>query len=143
MKIIFLDIDGVMNCQMTWRTTRKNGFDSGPSKVLKYILDATGAYVVVSGALGRTIAFEDLKTMFQRVGIDSQRIFGVTDFIGTRGNDITNWLNEHPGITERYILIDDAGLDDVQPHGRRLVHTLSREGLLPSDAPTAIRLLNE
>lgn len=143
MKVIFLDIDGVMNRRDTAPRTRSAGFDPVPISCLNEILAATGASIVVTGALGHAMYLDDLKLFFQHSGISGDVIIGVTEFGGgTRGEDITAWLDEHPDHREYYIVIDDAGIEDIRPHGSRFIKTDWNTGLTPACIPHAVRLLN-
>jgi hypothetical protein len=144
LNIIFLDIDGVMNNSGTAYTTLRGSFDPVPTRCLKDILRATGAKIVVSGAMGRAMPFEELRAYFRRHDIDGETVIGTTTYHGgTRGQDISRWLEDHPGIATAYILIDDAGLDQVTPHGTHLVCTQWHVGMTPGHARQAIRLLNK
>ena len=51
MKVIFLDVDGVLNCQKTEAKCRGFiGVDSKKVKLLKKIVDATDAKIVLSSS---------------------------------------------------------------------------------------------
>ncbi len=142
-KIIFLDIDGVMNRRETAPRNRFVGFDPVPVNCLNEILAATGASIVVTGALGRSMYLDDLKLFFQHSGISGDLIVGVTAFLGgTRGEDISAWLEEHPDHRKCYIVIDDAGPEDIRPHCSRFIKTNWETGLTPACIPHAVRLLN-
>ncbi|MCC6934337.1 MAG: hypothetical protein IT406_01400 [Candidatus Yanofskybacteria bacterium] len=143
MKVIFLDIDGVMNNSETAPKLLQQGFDPVPLRCLLEILAATDAKIVVSGALGRVFEFEDLQLFFDCHGIPKDRVIGATRNTGTtRGGDISAWLAEHPGHAERYLVIDDADLDQIRPHGPRFLKTEWHIGLTPAHVRRAIRMLN-
>ena len=141
MKIIFLDIDGVMNCRATAYGTLEKGFDATAGVLLRRIVEETGALIVVTGALGRTVSFDELKEYFERVEISGDLVLDVTKG-GHRGAEISQWLLENPGIATFYIVIDDSDRQHVAPHDLRLVHTSWETGLTPADAALAITLLN-
>lgn len=143
MKIIFLDIDGVMNCMATAYQTRRKGFDLIPSALLRRIIQETGAKIVVSGALGRAVALDILRGYFERAGIPGDTVIGVTDTVGRRGEDISQWLHAHPEGITGYILIDDADAAQVAPHENVTVRTNWFTGMSYANAEQAIAFLNQ
>ncbi len=144
MKIIFLDIDGVMNKSQTASRTRIDGFDAVPSTCLREILASTGAKIVVTGALGRIMPLEVLRGYFRHAGIDGDVVLGVTKNYGsTRGECISLWLHENASMVTCYIVIDDADESEVSPHENCLVHTQWNIGLSQVDADRAIMLLDQ
>ena len=103
MKVIFLDIDGVLNCSKT-SNPRKFPYvvDRRLLTRLQKLLDRTGAKVVLTSSW-----------RLDPVGLFAARHAGVP-FIGTspdkprspRCKEILDWLSEHPRVT-RYAVIDD------------------------------------
>jgi hypothetical protein len=111
MKVIFLDIDGVLNCDKT-PNPRKFPYivDKKLLVRLKKLLDRTGAKVVLSSTW-----------RCDPVGLFAAKHWGVP-FIDVcpdkprspRGKEITSWLADHPKVT-RFVVIDDEDdeLDDL------------------------------
>ena len=111
MKIIFLDIDGVLNCDKT-PNPRKFPYivDRKLLARLKKLLDRTGAKVVLSSSWRCDPA-----------GLFAAKHWGVP-FIGVcpdkpkspRRKEMLAWLSGHPRVT-RYAVIDDEDdeLDDL------------------------------
>jgi hypothetical protein len=111
MKVIFLDIDGVLNCD---KTPNPRGFPYIVDKKLlarfEKLLQRTGAKVVLSSTW-----------RCDPVGLFAARHYGVP-FIGTcpdkrrssRCKELLAWLKAHPNVT-RYIVLDDEDdeLDDL------------------------------
>jgi hypothetical protein len=135
MKIIFLDIDGVLNCDHT-PNPRKFPYvvDPGLLDNLNVLIARTGARVVLSSTW-RT----------DPVGVLAARHFGVPfvdmtpdDPGASRCAEMKRWLSDHPDV-ERYIVIDDKSdcLDD-EP----LFQTLSATGLTMEIVEAAARYLN-
>jgi len=103
MKVVFLDIDGVLNCKQT-PNPRKFPFIVDPVllKRLSRLLDLADAQAVLTS-----------NWRYDPAGIFSARYYGVP-FIDTtpdlpnepRCNPILEWLRHHPGV-ERFIVIDD------------------------------------
>jgi hypothetical protein len=119
MKVIFLDIDGVLNCETT-RNPRKFPYvaDSKLLGRLRRLLDRTGAKVVLSSTwrcdpVG-LLAVKYWRVPFIDVCPDRPR--------SPRRNEILGWLSKHPRVT-RFVVIDDEDdeLDDLplfQPSAR-------------------------
>ena len=143
MKILFLDVDGVLNrCGKSG-----HGLESSKITLLKSILDATGCRIVLSSTWR--------KTDHQRARLDAALIAGQILWDGeatpilerqigslwvadTRGKEIQHWLNRHPTVSF-VILDDDADMGPLLPH---LVKTDSVTGLTPEIAQEVIdRLL--
>ena len=111
MKVIFLDIDGVLNCKKT-PNPRKFPFIVDPALLhrLECLLELTGAKAVLVS-----------NWRYDPAGLFSARHYGVP-FIDTtpdlphepRCNPILDWLHRHPDV-ERFIVIDDEDdeLDDL------------------------------
>ena len=154
MKVIFLDVDGVLNC-----TTSKSrcgmcvGIDTDKIRRLKEIVDATDAKIVLTttwkdhyelGAYKQTEQFAKyLSNKFRKFGLrvlDKVRDKRWTD----RGEAILKWLDEHPDTTHWLILDDQRFLkyDDerIEPHW---VRTYWRgHGLTEPCMNAAIAILN-
>lgn len=117
MKVIFLDIDGVLNCDKT-RNPRKLPYvvDKKLLARLKKLLQRTGAKVVLSSTW-----------RVDPIGIYAARYWGIP-FIdicpdmpkSPRSKEILRWLNKHPKVT-RYAIIDDEDneLDDLPSSSHR------------------------
>ena len=146
LKIIFLDVDGVLNSNLTQRRTTDGFiFVSGRHiKNLKRIIDATGAKVVLSSSwrMGRDDPsrngdFLELRDELQRYGIS---FYGFTSELRScdRGAEISQWLEEHPDVTD-YAVIDDS--TQISPHEDRWVRTSISLGLREEDVPKAIAIL--
>jgi HAD domain in Swiss Army Knife RNA repair proteins len=135
MKIVFLDIDGVLNCKQT-PNPRKFPFivDGALLGRLERLLEITGAEVVL-----------DSNWRYDPVGLLAAKHFRVP-FVDTtpdlpgqpRCTPILEWLHQHPDV-ERFIVIDDEDdeLDDLP-----LFQPLRREGLSDEIVTTAADYLN-
>jgi hypothetical protein len=103
MKVIFLDIDGVLNCKKT-PNPRKLPYivDSKLLKRFESLLERTDAKVVLSSTW-----------RYDPAGLFSAKHWGVP-FVGItpdmpkqpRRNEVLAWLKEHPDV-DRYAVIDD------------------------------------
>jgi hypothetical protein len=111
MKIIFLDIDGVLNCEKT-PNPRQFPYivDKKLLSRLRRLLDRTGAKVVLTSTW-----------RLDPIGILAAKHWGIP-FIGTspdmpkspRQKEVRAWLSGHPKV-KRFVVIDDEddGLDDL------------------------------
>jgi len=163
-KIIFLDIDGVLNTKewhsrMTKDTPKDEygyAFDPVTVKNLAHIIDKTGADIVISSSwkfygvaklrkmweirnLPGTILDITPNTvsdeMLLNVNLDEMEL-GVC-----RGNEIKEWLSRHKGEVSNYVIIDD--FDDLLPEQENhTVLTDSLIGITNFDAEKAIVILN-
>jgi hypothetical protein len=134
MKVIFLDIDGVLN---TFATRRRNGIDDiDPSRLemLHQLVDDTGAKVVLSSTWRTMHTIED---MSQRLRL---QLIGYTPYLSgsPRGEEIDRWFydNEH---VDSFVILDDR--NDMEPHRGRLVQTKETQGLTWRHCAMARRML--
>lgn len=127
-KLIFLDVDGVLNSQkyfskikgdMSVDQTRRF-FDPEAVKNLNDITDKTGAKIVISSTWRKTRTLEELQELFKEVGITGE-VIGKTPqlyFKGPnggsrsvpRGVEIKEWLEQNgikPHLFRSYVIIDD------------------------------------
>lgn len=163
-KIIFLDIDGVLNTRdwhsrMTKDTPRDEFgwvFDPVAVENLVHIINETGANIVVSSSwkyLGMTKLKEmwdirnlpgDLLDITPNTVSDEILLNANLDEIELgvcRGNEIKEWLSKHKGEVSNYVIIDD--FDDLLPEQMcHAVITNTLIGITESDAEKAITILN-
>ena len=135
MKVVFLDVDGVLNCKQT-HNPRKFPFIVDPAllKRLNRLLENTGAQIVLSS-----------NWRYDPVGLFAAQFYGVR-FVDTtpdlpgraRGDAITEWVRAHPN-TERFIVIDD---EDDQLDGLPLFQPLRHDGLTDEIVARAAAYLN-
>lgn len=111
MKIVFLDIDGVLNCRRTCiafggipHTTARNGragLDEVAIRLIGGIVRAAGAVVVLSSTWRKHSDWLEYGP-----ALDLPIIDRTPSLCGNRGTEIEDWLSRHPGV-ERYAIIDD------------------------------------
>lgn len=150
LKILFLDIDGVLNSIASRRFTG-NGLGMGQSHVdeLVRIIDTTGCQIVVSSAwrhadVPRTVSTHSAFGQSLRASGGGSKVLravvGVTDDKpDTRGDQISRWIDEHPGLTA-FAIVDDEPLGK---HFDQLVATSFETGLTVDTADAIIAMLNE
>ena len=154
-KIIFTDVDGVLNCS---KTTRRlsccNEFtfvDTRKVLRLREIVERTGAKLVLSstwrfGADPKAFwlereALRELVAEFRRLRCPLW--FDTTPYLPStkRWQEINAWLILHD--VEDFIILDDWGEEEFRPMMDRLVKCDPRKGLTKERAELAIQMLGE
>lgn len=167
MKVIFLDVDGVINSEQI--CNKKNGprcqgywgISSILLRKLKRIVDETGAVIILTSSWKTNWIRYIKRGQCEYVGIDlfgkylhnKIRKFGM-EISGTtagcemtcfdRGQGISVWLKKHEDVTH-WVVLDDVVFDDYEDYGimPHLVHTDEQVGLTDNDVEKAIKILNE
>ena len=155
MKLIFLDIDGVLNSERYIKAEHaRTGKCMGGSTVemidlsalreLERICFETGARIVVSSCwrIGRTV--EELRKIFDDASFSMpERIIDRTPSHdrGTRGEEIAKWFEEDWITPDSFIILDDSS--DMKPYRTHLVKTNWKTGLTSAIADRAIAKLKE
>jgi hypothetical protein len=148
MRIIFLDIDGVLNskkffCSDCAYAHPDDNLDPYAIKKLNRIIDQTGAKVVISSSwrLGKSIA--ELDKILCRNGFKGDIIDKTEDLVSqrkTRGYEIRLWLDHHSNI-ESFVVIDDFYFPTFYKFDKNFVLTDYRVGLSERDADKCINIL--
>lgn len=155
MKVIFLDVDGVLNHRFSKaRCGGVIGIEKQKVELLSKIIKATDAKVVLTSTwrtgLDDSLKPCDkcgkylLKRLMKYGGIS---IFGKTEYLNVwnRGEEIIEWLKKH-GDVESWIVLDDEIFKDYRRTEviDRLVKTdWYKNGLEKEHVEQAIKLLNE
>ena len=149
MKVIFLDVDGVLNNRHT-RTRTCEGWcfvdDFLVARVRK-IVDATGAVIVLSSTWRdewnikdeslNGSDFNELRAKFNEFGMDFFSRTGAWQKRG-RGWEIMDWLERHEAI-ESFVILDDW--NDMGPVRDHLILTNPSLGLTEENVQEAIKIL--
>jgi len=166
-KIIFLDIDGVLNSVETAAAIQKitgKRVIPGPVFVeepftrenlnwgriqfdlLRYIVENTKASIVISSAWGEKFWIGQFIDMFNQYGWFGAPIVALTPrYMTNRGQEIDAWFEKMKDLQvyiDRYVILDDN--DDFSNHQAQhhLVLTNKQVGLTVEDAEKAIKILN-
>lgn len=164
-KIIFLDIDGVLNCGNTFVETNglRKAFniilkevnnkdlyskiflkemlleiDYNKLILLKEIVDLTGAKIVISSSWRMLMSYPLVEEYLVSLGLP---IIGVTPKLNNRGEEIDSYIKEN-GI-KNYIIIDDEVFSDFTEEQKfNLVKTnFYQDGLNEESVSEATRKL--
>ena len=147
MKIIILDIDGVCNdaCTTTKHVSEGrvyDGVDKEKIDLLKKIIDATGAKIILSSTWRK---YKDSREyLFKEMGERlASCVIGQTPDFGfhLRADEIESWLNDHPEVT-KFIVLDDQDSEDLERFGSSFIQTKMSTGLTEEDAVKCIEKLS-
>lgn len=164
MKIVFLDIDGVLNYTNWYVDDRNPGNINGQEgdidplcvdRVLNIVRE-TGAKVVITSdwrfswggtlnrlenaGLPRDVIIDKTPVAWGRDMTLKKYMLDDIEDIYSRGNEINLWLKEHPDCTN-YVILDDRVdfTEEQQPH---FIHVNPMIGLTDDDVDIAIMTLN-
>lgn len=164
-KVIFLDIDGVLNTnwwytQMDRNTPKdKYGYAFDPKAVanLKRIVEETGADIVISSSW-KCLGLTQMEEMWNDRNLPG-KIIGITpntvsdelllnadidsiEMFHIRGEEIREWLSKHGKNVSNYVIIDD--MDNMLPEQQsHFIQTNPEVGISKEDSETAIYILNK
>lgn len=135
MKVLFLDIDGVVNSRRSWvRQGQLSGIDPELADQVRRIIAETGCEVVLSSTWR---CWPDSLARV-RAGVTPD-LYGTTPVLdGYRGQEVKQWLADHPEVTRYAILDDNTDFDPDQP----LFQTSWEVGLTSEIADAVIEYLN-
>ena len=128
MRIIFLDIDGVLNSMsgLIFRGGQSlQDLYTEHISVLIWLLRKTDAKIVVSSTwrIGKSVS--DLKQLFYNYGLPSKYIIDKTDRLSgeQRGKEIKLWLDETEHNIESFVILDDdSDMDGVEKYHVQTKH---------------------
>lgn len=164
MKVVFLDVDGVLNAGRKVVVPGSDGFhlpDWTLPKAIEHlnrITDATGANLVISSTWRIGKFLHQLREMFAGVGVTAP-IIGKTEngpcqwhvvqgypecSQAHRGFEIHDWIRRHQlrndvERVEGFVILDDSS--DMAPYHDRHVHTAADRGLTRRHVNQAIKML--
>ena len=159
MKVIFLDIDGVLNSfdnlivqEKLWGLNNSNKsrdefgslFDERCVRWLQYIIEKTGCKIVISSSQ-RSKGLNKMQLMWKMRNLPGEVIdctplgvYSSTGKIYSRGFEIQEWIDINK--PEKYCIVDDE--NDILSH-QFFVRTDLRYGLNEETAFSIIKILNE
>lgn len=149
MKVLFLDIDGVLNSWQSVYWEIRTGVRKKQESLcpicmsnLDEVLDGVeDLKIVISSTWRKSFTMDELKKCLTEQGFkNADRIIGHTPFkakdlkfseYGPRWGEIKEWLDEHPEVTE-YAILDDHGIAEKPgdyEHIKNFIQTDQRVGL--------------
>ena len=148
MKVIILDVDGVLNSNEYLDKVKKSDvqgieryIDVEKMKLLKRAIDETGARGVLSFTWRYTSNARYLKELLADYGI---RVDSTPYIQDERGLEIKEWLSQHKGI-ENFVILDDEIFDSFDEELIKNLVKISNgngrslgEGLLSKDVDEII-----
>jgi hypothetical protein len=152
MKVIFLDIDGVVNCYDTKERAPSKviGVEQRLITYIKEIVDATGAELVLSSTWRKDWAFNlmDGKDWFYLRDEFAKQDLQFLDYTPSRrdswrGEEIKEWLESTEYDVESYVIIDDEMFDIWDLHEGHMVQTSDMTGIKPGAVKMAIEILSK
>lgn len=166
MKVIFLDVDGVLQADDDFGGKNKpnpyvggfRGISKAKVKQLKRIVDATDAKIVLVSTWKheymdylRTKDNQFGKYLVNKLSAEHLHIYETTYMYDRtrggmyRGFEIRSWLNDTKENIESWIVIDDEIFYDYAENKilSHLVHTDEKTGLTSELADKAIEILNK
>lgn len=163
-KVIFLDIDGVLNTKWWYTQMDKNtpkdeygsAFDPNAVANLKKILDETGADIVISSSW-KCMGLSQLEEMWEKRSLPG-KIIGITpnsvsdelllnadidnmELFHIRGTEIREWLRKNSKRISHYVILDD--MDNMLPEQQDHFVWIDPDiGITDGNAVQAIKILN-
>ena len=157
MKVIFLDIDGVLVTRNSIKYQYINfpdetsiRFSKKAAKNLNKLIRLTGAKIVISSTWRLFHSLEELQKIFVKQQIKGQIISTTSIDKATveedipRGQKIADWLVQNHDVKQYVIIDDDVQADCIQFHPFNCVETSYKRGFSPEDRfNEALAILNE
>lgn len=165
MKLLFLDCDGVINGLEWFAKHRADspdkrkelGFNIDPVcfNRVKSIIERTGCKVVWSSSwrhLGSNGILNDnlVKEAWKYVGFKDEELYSWTPWLKlyrARGVEIRTWIDCHPEVTGRAVIIDDRRDAYVHEDYRdglkiKFIHTSAETGIIDEEVDKAVEWMN-
>ena len=151
MKVIFLDIDGVLNTEAYRENPDVDYFEHPVSEahmpLLEYLVKSTGAKIILSSTWReywdkgevQSDRFGDyINNLFDKYGLE---IYDKTPELRDRSEEIDEWIKLHQGEVESYVILDDFDFDWSEENEKRLVKTTDEVGLDEEAVERAVGIL--
>lgn len=142
MKVVFLDIDGVLVTERTWEQAIGDfaAFDADCVARLNDILQRSRAKVVVSSTWRLTTSLEKLARFFHEQGVVADLVDVTPDREDmNRTLEVQEWLDQADPVSS-FVVIDDGQIDGDL--ATRHIRTQFALGLQPEHVDRALQLLD-
>lgn len=143
MKVVFLDIDGVLNSHRSAvafggmpfdAVAHRTRFDEVAVRLIGGIAETAGAQIVLSSSWRNDCNWRTIGPALGLTIVDR-----TPSYLGPRGKEIAAWLAAHPEVTN-YAIVDDDG--DMLPEQMPFfVHTHMQDGFTWACATKLAELL--
>jgi hypothetical protein len=146
MKIIFLDIDGVLVTRNSIKYQYLNfpddtsiRFSKKAVKNLNKLIRLTKAKIVISSTWRLFHSLEKLQNIFEEQKIKGEIISTTSVEKASieedipRGQKIADWLSEYNNVEQYVIIDDDVQADCIQSHPFNCVETSYKRGFSPEE----------
>lgn len=155
-RLLFLDIDGVLNAHEWDEEVKSNIIRNDKVLLLNHILRTTQAKIVLSSAWRYLVhrgemTMQGLEWLFRSHGILANRLHGITrqdthytnpwQQQSERGKQITEYVKYCNGYVRAYAVVDDLDLG-ISEAGHPFVRTDGKVGLTLQLADKLIELFN-
>ncbi len=146
MKLLFLDIDGVLNNHTYNEIAKSNTLDKKYVENLNKIIHETDCHIVLSSAwrymiLHNEITMEGFEYLLRTHGVTSKvKVFSITcadEVVPLRHEQIQHFLYLFDNV--KFAILDDLDMSIEFPHNFVLVN----DGLTEEQANKVIKILNE
>jgi hypothetical protein len=154
MKLLFLDIDGVLNSTKFFNRIRSfiqiidedDYLDPEPIKIINELIEETDAKVIISSSWRLIHSLEKINFLLQKHGA----IFSAVDVTpeltnnnqwGKRGLEIQAYLDSLKKKPESICIIDDN--NDIKPLEKYLILTTFKDGLTKDHKDLCLEKLNQ
>ena len=139
MKVVFLDIDGVLVNKRSWFIRSGSRATADPPAALNEITDRANAVIVVSSTWRIGMSIHSMEQILRSFGVTANCV-GLTPVLGTaRGKEIAVWLKMNKHV-KRFVILDDD--DDMGPLSDKLVQTIFDDGLSKNHVARALQILD-
>lgn len=144
MKILFLDIDGVLNLIPS---SSNDGKFHKPAMInLEFLLNKVPDLNIVVSSAWRKNGLDSVRNTLKENGIDPRRVIDITgdeqssDERDHRGYQIECWLARHSEI-KQFAIVDDHS--DFVPLKNKLVKTTGYKGLTQANVEKLLEILEK
>lgn len=166
MRVIFLDLDGVINSDRSilvcgerlekfkgsnvpyYEKFLISNADPIAVEMINLLAKMTDAKIVLSSSHRKHFdeikdfeqRLEKTKEYFSKVGFDGERLIGWTPALhDIRGKEIQDWLDKHTGVTH-YVIIDDSA-DMLEEQMGNFVRTSGADGFSAQNYRDCFKIL--
>jgi len=150
-KVLFLDIDGVLNSEEWYISLLNNKIEPifpdkhiNPKQVtlVNKIINQTNATVILSSSWRIFRSVEEMNILLKRKGAT----FLITDLTpilstGCRGDEIALWIEKSANSIESFCILDDDS--DMSNLSSNLIQTSWQFGITEKHVNLAIKMLNK